>query len=171
MDIETTLRQAIVATKEGRKEEARYLLETVLDADERNEQAWLWMSAVVESDEERIVCLENVLTINPNNEAAHKGLAALGMEPEIEGASSHLTSEEVSSDSPVASPMASPTEPIDGEVPSHHSTAPDRRPQRAPEPRRVAPRPLVINVSPRHRRVARSPIGGGVLRRGSDRGC
>jgi hypothetical protein len=128
MDIETTLRQAIVAAKEGRKEEARYLLETVLDADERNEQVWLWMSAVVDSDEERIVCLENVLTINPNNEAARKGLAALGMEPEIEGTSSPLISEEASADSPVASPMAPAIESIDGDVPSQHSTAPDRRP-------------------------------------------
>jgi hypothetical protein len=80
MDVTETLNQAVVAAKAGRKAEARRLLETVLDADERNEQAWLWLSDVVESDEERIICLKNVLTINPDNEMARKGLAALGAE-------------------------------------------------------------------------------------------
>lgn len=80
MDVTATLNQAVVAAKAGRKAEARRLLETLLDADERNEQAWLWLSDVVESDEERIICLKNVLTINPDNEMARKGLAALGAE-------------------------------------------------------------------------------------------
>jgi hypothetical protein len=84
MDITATLNQAIVAAKSGRKAEARRLLEAVLDADERNERAWLWLSDVVESDEERFVCLENVLTINPDNEVAHKGLAALRAAPAVD---------------------------------------------------------------------------------------
>jgi hypothetical protein len=77
MDVGATLRQAIATAKEGRREEARHLLETVLDADERNEQAWLWLSGLVDSDEERAICLENVLAINPSNAAARQGLAAL----------------------------------------------------------------------------------------------
>jgi hypothetical protein len=81
MDIKATLDQAIIAIKAGHKAEARRLLESVLDADERNEQAWLWMSGVVESQEERIICLENVLTVNPHNETARKGLAALDIAP------------------------------------------------------------------------------------------
>jgi hypothetical protein len=80
MDLEETLRQAIAAAKEGHSEEARRLLETVLDADERNEQAWLWLSGVVDSDEERAICLENVLAINPGNVPASQGLAALRAE-------------------------------------------------------------------------------------------
>jgi len=81
MDVTTTLNQAITAARAGRKAEARRLLETLLAADERNEQAWLWMSGVVDSDEERIVCLENVLTINPSNERAGKGLASIKAPP------------------------------------------------------------------------------------------
>ena len=81
MDIETTLHQAMLAAKVGRREEARQLLEAVIDADERNEQAWLWMSGVVETEEERFICLENVLIINPDSEIARKGLAALGAVP------------------------------------------------------------------------------------------
>ena len=80
MDVNATLDQAIAAVQGGHKAEARHLLESVLDADERNEKAWLWLGSVVDSDEERIICLENVLTINPNNEMARKGLAVLRAE-------------------------------------------------------------------------------------------
>ncbi len=128
MDIETTLRQAAAAAKAGRKAEARHLLETVLDADERNEQAWLWMSGVVDSDEERIICLENVLTINPQNQAARKGLAAFGITPEIDQPSFSVISEEPSAESPVAPPPASSIESIDADIPLDDSTKPDRRP-------------------------------------------
>lgn len=79
MDIQATLDQAILAAKAGRRADARRLLESVLEADERNEQAWLWLSGVVDDEEERIICLENVLIINPHNQAARKGLAALGV--------------------------------------------------------------------------------------------
>jgi hypothetical protein len=96
-----------MAAKAGRKAEARRLLETVLDADQRNEQAWLWMSGVVDSDEERIVCLENVLTINPNNQAARKGLVAFGVMPEIDQPAFTEISEEPSTEPPVTSAPAS----------------------------------------------------------------
>jgi hypothetical protein len=88
MDIQGALQQAVNAANAGRKEEARRLLERVLDVEERNEQAWLWLSSVVDEDEDRIICLENVLTINPRNEAARKGLAALGAGPGTDVASS-----------------------------------------------------------------------------------
>jgi hypothetical protein len=70
------LNKAIMAAKAGRKAEARQLLEAVLDTDERNERAWLWLSGVVD-DDERSICLENVLSINPDNQAARRGLAML----------------------------------------------------------------------------------------------
>jgi hypothetical protein len=77
MDTMPMLNRAIAAAKAGRKVEARQLLEAVLDSDERNERAWLWLSGVVDSDEERSICLENVLSINPDNQAARRGLAML----------------------------------------------------------------------------------------------
>lgn len=77
MDTDMMLQRAIAALKAGRKAEARRLLEAMLVIDERHEQAWLWLSGAVDSDEERIVCLENVLTINPANLRARQGLAAL----------------------------------------------------------------------------------------------
>ncbi len=71
------LRAGITAVKTGNLKQGRELLEAVLAADERNEMAWLWLSGAVETDEERQICLENVLTINPENGLAQKGLAKL----------------------------------------------------------------------------------------------
>jgi hypothetical protein len=74
--VELLLSQGIAAVKGGRTEEARELLLQVLDLDEDNERAWLWMSAVTDG-KDRIVCLKNVLAINPRNEYARLGLEAL----------------------------------------------------------------------------------------------
>jgi len=71
------LRQGIAALKAGRKAEARHLLMQVVEQDERNEMAWLWLSGAVDTDEDRHICLDNVLAINPNNAAAKRGLERL----------------------------------------------------------------------------------------------
>ncbi len=72
-----TLQAGISAAREGRHAEARALLQQALQADARSEQGWLWMSAVVETDDERRICLERVLTVNPNNQTARAGLEKL----------------------------------------------------------------------------------------------
>src|SRR4051812_37278506 len=71
------LEQAISAILTGRRDEARVLLAQVVEADDRNEQAWLWLSGVVEEPEEVRTCLENVLHLNPDNVKAQQGLAWL----------------------------------------------------------------------------------------------
>ncbi|MFQ5610615.1 MAG: tetratricopeptide repeat protein [Anaerolineae bacterium] len=73
----TLLEQGIEAARAGRKAEALQMFRRVLEEDERNEQAWLWMSSVVESDQERVRCLQSVLAINPGNEFARLGLEKL----------------------------------------------------------------------------------------------
>jgi len=77
MTIDDLLKQGLAACKAGRKEEARNILMQVIEQDKRNEKAWLWLTGVVDTDEERLTCLENVLAINPNNEAAQRGMKAL----------------------------------------------------------------------------------------------
>ena len=72
------LQEAINAIKSGDKATGkRLLIDEVLRANPRNEQAWLWMTQVVEADEDRINYLRHVLKINPDNEAARRGLTAL----------------------------------------------------------------------------------------------
>jgi hypothetical protein len=71
------LRAGMTAVEEQRLEEARELLYQVIELDEQNEKAWLWLSGVAEGVDERITCLVNVLTINPGHEWAREGLAHL----------------------------------------------------------------------------------------------
>ncbi len=73
------LRAGVDAARAGNKLEARTMLEKVLELDEYSEMAWLWLSAVVDTPEEKRTCYENVLVINPNNENAKKGINSLGM--------------------------------------------------------------------------------------------
>ncbi len=68
------VRQGIKTLKAGQKQRARALFEKALALDERNEMAWLWMSATTGDLQEQEICLENVLTINPDNLKAQKGL-------------------------------------------------------------------------------------------------
>jgi hypothetical protein len=82
-NVDAMLRAAIEAYKNGNKADARALLDKVLEVDEYNENAWMWMSAAVETAEEKRTCLENVLVINPNNEKARMGMKSLGFDPEI----------------------------------------------------------------------------------------
>jgi len=82
------LRRGIASAKAGHKEDAREALLQVVKLDERNEQAWLWLSAVVDSNEEREICLENVLAINPDNGRARAGLEWLRQSGPLREASS-----------------------------------------------------------------------------------
>jgi hypothetical protein len=65
------------AVREERLEEARELLYQVIDLDERNERAWLWLSGVARGTDERIVCLEHVLAIDPHHRVAEEALRHL----------------------------------------------------------------------------------------------
>jgi hypothetical protein len=71
------VKQGITAFKAGRRTEAQELFQQALRLDKRNEQAWLWMSSVVETDAERRACLQTVLTLNPANAVAKRGLEHL----------------------------------------------------------------------------------------------
>jgi tetratricopeptide (TPR) repeat protein len=76
MDDETRewLAEGIAHAKAGRREQARDLLLRVVERDERNAPAWLWLSGVVDDPHDRRVALENVLDLDPDNAPARKGL-------------------------------------------------------------------------------------------------
>ncbi|MGA9534044.1 MAG: tetratricopeptide repeat protein [Anaerolineales bacterium] len=72
------LPEAIAAARAGDRTRARELLSRLLRADSANAEYWVWMSAVVESQRERIYCLESALNADPTNRAALRGLVVLG---------------------------------------------------------------------------------------------
>jgi hypothetical protein len=78
MDIDRLFREGVEALRAGDRATARARLTQVVQQDELYEEAWLWLSGAVESDEERAICLENVLTINPHSQPARAGLRKLG---------------------------------------------------------------------------------------------
>lgn len=71
------LQEAIAALKAGQRSRARNLLVELLRRDARNEEAWLWLSGAVDKDSDRLICLRQVLAINPDNARARQGVEQL----------------------------------------------------------------------------------------------
>jgi len=80
--VDELLRQGIAAAQAGQSERAREFLMRVLHQDEGNVQAWLWLSGVVDSLDDREICLENVLALDPTHELARQGLARVRQQKE-----------------------------------------------------------------------------------------
>jgi hypothetical protein len=71
------LTRGVASAQAGQRAEAYNLLLDVIELDRHNEQAWLWLSTVANHREDQRICLENVLTINPDNTFAQERLGAL----------------------------------------------------------------------------------------------
>ncbi len=76
-EIQEWFKAGTAVLQTGNKTEAETLLLRVVEADENHEQGWLWLSRAVQTDDDRRVCLENVLTINPDNVIAQRELTAM----------------------------------------------------------------------------------------------
>jgi hypothetical protein len=72
---------AIARIRAGDRAAGARLLAEALRENPRNEVAWLWLSSVATSDEQRRQCLERVLAISPEHAAARHGLAQLAAAP------------------------------------------------------------------------------------------
>jgi hypothetical protein len=78
---DSLLAQGITAARAGDKSTARRLLTQVIQDDPGSEAAWLWLSSVLDTPQGRAHCLHQVLALNPRNQTAQKGLAALEAAP------------------------------------------------------------------------------------------
>ncbi|RME77456.1 MAG: hypothetical protein D6784_03660 [Chloroflexi bacterium] len=76
-DLEQWLHEGITAAKTGQLERARFLLLDVVEQDQTNEVAWYWLYRVFDRTEDKRICLENLLTINPQNRWASQELQRL----------------------------------------------------------------------------------------------
>jgi tetratricopeptide (TPR) repeat protein len=75
--LDLLLIEGIAAVQAGDRAYARSLLIRVVASDQGNLQAWYWLSRVAETPEEREVCLENVLALDPAHVPIQKELADL----------------------------------------------------------------------------------------------
>jgi len=69
--------QAVSALKSGDKQKARELFTFAIKQNSNNELAWSWMFTLVDTNEQRIYCLKEVLRINPSNIKARQALDKL----------------------------------------------------------------------------------------------
>ncbi|MBN1200473.1 MAG: hypothetical protein JXJ20_01335 [Anaerolineae bacterium] len=65
------------AAKRGDNAQAHELFRKAVEVDPYHEPVWLWLAQVVETDEDRRVCFENVLELNPDNPTARHQLQML----------------------------------------------------------------------------------------------
>ncbi len=77
-DTESILQLGIEAARAGDKEEARNLFRLLTRETPEDPQSWLWLAGVAEDREEKRAALEQVTRLDPSNELAQQGLAALG---------------------------------------------------------------------------------------------
>lgn len=73
----TFVRRGMDAYNNGDIHLARRSLDQAVAHDEACESAWLWMSRLVDDDEQRVELLKRVISINPDNHEARKALDAI----------------------------------------------------------------------------------------------
>ena len=74
----TMLREAIEALRRGERARARDILTRLLKTDQKNAAYWVWLSATVDTQKERLYCLQMALKADPQNESAKRGLVMFG---------------------------------------------------------------------------------------------
>ncbi|MBN1994376.1 MAG: hypothetical protein JW953_16885 [Anaerolineae bacterium] len=73
-EIEEWLQEGIIAAKNQQYEQARFRLLDVVEQDQTNETAWFWLYRVFDRHDDKRICLENLIIINPGNEWAKQEL-------------------------------------------------------------------------------------------------
>jgi len=71
------LQQGIAAARSGQRALARQLFVRVIQADQYNDEAWVWLAGVVDDPADMRRCLQQALRINPLNSHARQGIAWL----------------------------------------------------------------------------------------------
>jgi hypothetical protein len=96
--------RGVAAARGGQKTVAATLLRQAVKLNPQHEQAWLWLSGVLERPEDVAFCLRAVLGINPDNERARRGLEW------IERQEAQATSrQDARKDAPILTPASTPT--------------------------------------------------------------
>ena len=111
------LRQAVALARAGHKVEARDILLALVDEDPHNEMAWMWLSGLVDTLEDKIIACENILTINPSNDKVRAYLAQLLEEQNRLARLEAATQDAVPQTSLVADPLP-PSVDLDSSTPS-----------------------------------------------------
>ena len=74
IDVSQLLRLGRIAAHEGDRASAHKMLQQAAMLSPTSEQVWLELLQVVETDADRYICLQNIVSINPNNIQAKQQL-------------------------------------------------------------------------------------------------
>lgn len=125
------LNEAVQLIRQGRKDEARRILEPVLKANPQDIQAWFWLVETCSTQEQRIKTLEVCLKLNPGNPQALRALRALQARPETPATPPQAASQDEIPDwarrhapEPVSPPPAAPPAFVFDEAEPEPSSAP-----------------------------------------------
>lgn len=119
--------RGINAAKAGRKDEARKFLQQSLRVNPESDTAWLWLASVTDGKRERLIFLQKVLEINPNNEMALKAVSAFGIDPQ------RLIARNQRTEPDAPPPPAVTSQPSQNEPPPVVKKRPPRRLSESPE--------------------------------------
>lgn len=117
-DIQQKLKDGIAALRAGERERGRDLLLEVVEADPNIEPAWLWLATAVDDPADKIIALENALTLNPHNNRVRAELEKLKPPPPPETKPKSLWEPEETPaappprESPVSAPRPAPPAPL-----------------------------------------------------------
>lgn len=75
------LQQAVEAIRKEQFAQARDILTKLLRVDQQNPDYWVWLSAAMETQKERLYCLQTANQMDPTNSAARRGLILMGALP------------------------------------------------------------------------------------------
>ncbi|MDX9990693.1 MAG: tetratricopeptide repeat protein [Anaerolineales bacterium] len=78
---EMMFHQAVEFIEQGKFGEAREALTRLLKTDQNNALYWVWLSAAMETQKERLYCLQTALRLDPQDPAARRGLILMGALP------------------------------------------------------------------------------------------
>jgi tetratricopeptide (TPR) repeat protein len=68
---------AVAAVRAGQRDAARDMLLQLVEQEPEHEMAWLWLSELVDNSDDKIIALENALTINPKRPQVRERLTKL----------------------------------------------------------------------------------------------
>lgn len=95
------LELGIESYRNGDKLRARAIFTEIVRLNPRDEEAWLWLAACTDIKEQQIYCINRVLSLNPNNVRAQKGLSVIAKSPNADNSTSNTTSTIQPSEQPI----------------------------------------------------------------------
>lgn len=132
--------RGIEAYKQGNIAGAHQLFVEALRENANDELAWLWISGTIASDKDKMICLENALRINPNNEVTRQALTRLQEKVKAEEQSSTPAAQEpIAEQAPAALSMTPASAPITTEETQTPTTEPTIKEAQQPDESTITP--------------------------------